>query len=79
VLYPWARVRCIWILIIFITTIYVPAWVLLGLWFLSQFFIPTPGVAWMAHVGGFITGVVLVWVFASRRKRAVPPRRAYPY
>jgi membrane associated rhomboid family serine protease len=60
VLHPRARVRCLWILIIFITTIEVPAWLLLGVWFLSQFFIPMgSGVAWMAHVGGFVAGAIL--------------------
>jgi membrane associated rhomboid family serine protease len=63
-LYPRARVKCLWIFIIFITTIRVPAWLLLGLWFLSQFVIPGPGVAWMAHVGGFVAGLLLVKLFA---------------
>src|SRR5262249_3459122 len=36
-LYPRARVRCLWILFILITFVYVPAWLLLGLWFVSQF------------------------------------------
>ncbi len=73
VLYPRAQVKCIWILIVFITTIRVPAWFLLGVWFLSQFLIPGPGVAWMAHVGGFITGMALVKLFA----RNTPPRGDY--
>jgi membrane associated rhomboid family serine protease len=72
VLYPHARVRCLWILIIFITTVYLPAWLLLTLWFVSQFFVATgSGVATMAHVGGFVTGVILVFLFVRRR----PPRR----
>jgi membrane associated rhomboid family serine protease len=74
ILYPRARVRCLWILIIFITTIVLPAWLLLGLWFLSQFFIPMhSGVAWMAHVGGFVCGAALVRVFTLGR-RSQPPR-----
>jgi rhomboid family protein len=72
VLYPHARVRCLWILFILITTVYVPAWLLLGIWFVSQFFIPGEGVAWMAHVGGFVAGVLLVRLFVTRRP---PPRR----
>ncbi len=72
VLFPHARVRCLWILFIIITTVYVPAWLLLGVWFFSQFLIPGQGVAWMAHVGGFATGFVLVWLFVRRRP---PPRR----
>ncbi|HEX8952946.1 MAG TPA: rhomboid family intramembrane serine protease [Polyangia bacterium] len=72
VLYPHARVRCLWILFIIVTTVYVPAWLLLGLWFLSQFFMPGEGVAWMAHVGGFAVGFLLVRLFVTRRP---PPRR----
>jgi membrane associated rhomboid family serine protease len=72
VLYPHARVRCLWILFIIITTVYVPAWLLLGIWFISQFIIPGEGVAWMAHVGGFVTGFLLVRLFVIRRP---PPRR----
>ncbi len=71
VLYPHARVRCLWILFIIITTVYVPAWLLLGLWFVSQVLMPGSGVAWMAHVGGFLAGMALVLVFVRRR----PPRR----
>jgi membrane associated rhomboid family serine protease len=73
-LYPRARVRCLWIIIILITTIYVPAWLILGIWFLSQFLLvlqPDSHVAWMAHVGGFIAGFLLVQLFVSRP----PPRR----
>ena len=36
----------------------VPAWFFLGVWFVSQFFIGAgSGVAWMAHVGGFLAGL----------------------
>ncbi|HEX2571066.1 MAG TPA: rhomboid family intramembrane serine protease [Polyangia bacterium] len=82
ILFPRARVRCLWILIIFITTIVLPAWLLLGLWFLSQFFIPThSGVAWMAHVGGFVAGVALVRVFTLGRwpRPEPPPSVFYQY
>jgi membrane associated rhomboid family serine protease len=72
-LYPRARVRCLWILIIFVTFIEIPAWLLLGVWFFSQFLIPGPGVAWMAHVGGFLAGLALVYLFA-RRQRPKPQR-----
>jgi membrane associated rhomboid family serine protease len=38
-----------------------PAWVFLGLWFVGQFFIRSgSGIAWMAHVGGFLGGIALV-------------------
>jgi membrane associated rhomboid family serine protease len=58
--FPRARVRTLIFLGFFITVIAVPAAVLLGLWFLMQFFTdPNSGVAWAAHVGGFVFGVVV--------------------
>jgi membrane associated rhomboid family serine protease len=67
-LYPTARVRCLWILIVFVTTVRVPAFILLGLWFLSQFLTPAAsGVAWEAHVGGFLAGLALVKLFVDER------------
>jgi len=69
-LYPTARVRCLWVLFVFITTVRIPAWILLGVWFLSQFLTPTEsGVAWMAHVGGFVAGLFLVKLFVRSRPR----------
>jgi membrane associated rhomboid family serine protease len=68
-LYPRARVRSLWILIIFVTFVNVPAWALLGLWFFSQFLLPLDsGVAWMAHVGGFVAGFGLVRLFVAPRE-----------
>jgi len=71
-LYPHARVRSLWVLFIIVTTIYVPAWLLLGLWFVSQFFMRDEGVASMAHVGGFVVGFIFVRLLVTRRP---PPRR----
>jgi len=66
--FPRSSVRCLWILIIFITFIDLPAWLLLGLWFVSQFFVPLQsGVAAMAHVGGFLAGLGLIRLFVKRR------------
>ena len=49
-----------------------PAWIFLGIWFLGQFMLPTgSGVAWMAHVGGFLAGLGAV-----RLARAHAPRGA---
>lgn len=60
VLHPKARVHSVIILIppiVFFRS--VPAWGLLGFWFISQFAIDaSSGVAWAAHVGGFVFGVV---------------------
>jgi membrane associated rhomboid family serine protease len=57
----------------------VPAWVFLGIWFLGQFFIGSnSGVAWMAHVGGFLAGLGLVRLFTpSRRPHVVDVEADY--
>jgi membrane associated rhomboid family serine protease len=53
----------------------VTAWVFLGIWFLGQFLLPTgSGVAWMAHVGGFLAGLGAVRLLA--RSRPPPPTTA---
>lgn len=76
-LYPQARIRCLWIFIIFVQTIHLPAWLLLGIWFFAQFLIPgDAGIAWMAHVGGFVAGALLLFVF--RRSQPKPPRKTVP-
>ncbi len=43
------------------------AWVLLGLWFLYQIFIPQTGVANWAHAGGFLAGMLTVLIAGGRR------------
>jgi len=59
----------------------VPAWATLGLWIVIQLVNgfgsmantdETSGVAYMAHIGGFVAGLALVKVFASGRGRARP-------
>ena len=46
--------------LIFVFPVTVPAWLLLGFWFISQFGIPeNSGIAWMAHVGGFVFGALI--------------------
>jgi membrane associated rhomboid family serine protease len=72
--YPNARVKCLWWIIVFVTFVRVPAWILLGAWFLFQFLTPTEsGVAWVAHVGGFLAGLALVSLFARRPRPPPPP------
>jgi len=73
VLFPRAR---IWALI-FIIPAELPAYILLGFWFVLQFFTsPNSGVAWVAHVGGFVFGAIVA--FALRhRLRPAPPRPAW--
>jgi membrane associated rhomboid family serine protease len=69
-LYPRVHVHMLVILIIFITRIAVPAWVMLGYWFLLQlvggwsaFGADRGGVAFAAHVAGFLAGAILVRLF----------------
>lgn len=76
VLYPRARVQTLVVLIVFITFWWLPAWVFLGYWFLIQFIMTsvtataarqqTGGVAFAAHVGGFVTGLVMIKIFPRR-------------
>jgi membrane associated rhomboid family serine protease len=70
-LYPTVRVYTLVVLGFFITSMALPAWMMLGYWFLIQFVSglvsfcgEAGGVAFWAHVGGFVAGVVLVKLFA---------------
>ena len=73
VLYPKVRVHMLIFLGIFITTIAVPAWMMLGYWFLLQILSGLPmlaketgGTAFWAHAGGFVAGMLLIWIFRDR-------------
>src|SRR5258708_25946635 len=74
VVYPWANVHCFVWIVIFFWIVTVPAWILLGLWFAMQLLSglasgpAAPGVAFWAHVGGFVSGIVL---FLSLRPRRI--------
>ena len=85
-LHPQARVLTFVFIIFFITLIEVPAVLLLGIWFILQF-LPAVGqtaisdvgegggVAYFAHVGGFIFGLATIKLFANRyreRQRSTP-------
>ena len=72
VLYPRARIHMLIFLGFFITTVVVPAWLMLVYWFVLQALGSAfagagagGGVAFMAHVGGFVAGVALIRVFAK--------------
>ena len=72
VLFPRARVKVLIFLIFYIDVVAVPAGIVLGLWFLLQILNVGMGggVAWFAHVGGFLAGLSLIWlVRASGRPR----------
>jgi membrane associated rhomboid family serine protease len=79
VLFPHARVHALLPLGIFTQMVHIPAVFFLGFWFLQQFLLgaadlnvrtaETGGVAWWAHIGGFLAGVALVWVFRGKPRR----------
>jgi len=83
VLYPRARVLTLVIIILFFTVIELPAIAMLGIWFAEQAVfgavgLTNPaggggGVAYFAHVGGFVFGMLTIRLLATRRKE-VPPR-----
>jgi rhomboid family protein len=85
VLYPRARVLTLVLIIFFFTVIELPALVMLGIWFVQQALfaaanLTTPaggggGVAYFAHIGGFVFGLLTVRLLASKRK---PVPRRYP-
>jgi membrane associated rhomboid family serine protease len=88
VLYPRARVLTVVFVILFFTIIEVPALVMLGVWFVQQALFgawgltdPTGdggGVAYFAHIGGFVFGLLAIKLFASRDNPAYTaggPRR----
>lgn len=66
-LYPAAAIETIIPPFIF-WTISVPAWLLLGLWFLFQLFVAQPGVANWAHAGGFLAGMLAVILTGGKRR-----------
>ena len=83
-LYPHARVRSLIFLGFFFTTARLPAYILLGFWIVSQFFsqwtqalATTPGaesgVAYLAHIGGFIGGLILIKLFGANPTDPNPP------
>ena len=72
IIYPRAKVLTLFFLIIFIRLIYVPAIIILGFWFILQVLSAGgnhAGVAWYAHIGGFVAGIVLVKILSRRVKK----------
>lgn len=70
VTWPWARIHTFVFLIIFFTIVELPAMLFLGGWFVCQILAGlagshegVQGVAWWAHIGGFVAGVVMMPVF----------------
>jgi membrane associated rhomboid family serine protease len=79
VLYPRARVLT-WVFELLFLVVWLPAWIILGYWFVLNFLSGTEtalsihrqnmgGVAFWAHVGGFVSGALVVKVFGERKLR----------
>jgi membrane associated rhomboid family serine protease len=80
-LYPHAGVYTLLILGFFVQVVRLPALIVIGFWAIIQFIngmvsrgtVPGGGVAWFAHIGGFVFGLIVVKIMlmlvGSRRKR----------
>jgi membrane associated rhomboid family serine protease len=83
VTFPRDRIRTVVFFLVFFGITYIPAALLIGFWFLLQLFsagsvaaVRTGGVAYLAHIAGFLFGVI-VGRFWEKRRRIVYPY--YPY
>jgi len=82
-LYPHAQVLTLIPLGFFTRLMYIPAGIVLGLWFVFQLISggissgEGGGVAWWAHVGGFVAGMILVGLLKKRDVRFFNPRREH--
>ena len=83
-LFPRAQVTTLIPIFVFVTVREIPAVIVLGLWFVLQLFggvasvgVPegqnTGGVAYFAHIGGFVAGMLLVVIMGGYRRNAGPP------
>ena len=80
--FPRARIVTLVPIIVFLTTLEIPAWAMLIWWFVMQLFsglgslaqtdYSGGGVAWFAHIGGFLCGMLLVRAFAVKRRQWRP-------
>jgi rhomboid family protein len=82
---PGATVRVLIFLGFFVTMAHVPAWIVLGIWFLLQLLSAAsanasdPGVAFFAHIGGFVSGLILIMVFKKRWVAILEKPRTKPF
>jgi membrane associated rhomboid family serine protease len=78
VTYPRDQIKAVLFIFIFVKITMIPAALLIGFWFLTQLFhagsvakVQTGGVAYLAHVGGFIFGAVTARLFEDPRRIAL--------
>jgi membrane associated rhomboid family serine protease len=75
-LFPGARIRTLFIFFVLVRIIRMPAILLLGYWILLQTYSGLSeldsrmgaGIAWFAHIGGFVCGFILIMVLQKKRK-----------
>jgi membrane associated rhomboid family serine protease len=77
VTYPRDQIRTLLFIFVFARIRFIPAALLIGLWFISQLFhagavaqVQTGGVAYLAHIGGFIFGAATARLFEGQRRMA---------
>ena len=75
--YPRDRIRTVFFFLVFFRVAYIPAVLLIGFWFLIQILnvgsvavVRTGGVAYLAHIAGFLFGVVFARLFVDSRRLA---------
>jgi len=80
VTYPRDEIRALLIIFVFVRVTMIPAVVLIGFWFVIQLFsagsvanVQTGGVAYLAHVGGFVFGAATARLFEDSRRLATGP------
>ena len=84
-LYPQANVHVFVWIVIFFRIVNVPAWVMLGFWFLLQLVsglasgAGEPGVAFWAHAGGFVAGIVLLSLLRPAGVELLQAPRTAPF
>jgi membrane associated rhomboid family serine protease len=78
VTYPRDRIRTVLFIFVFVRITFIPAALLIGFWFLTQLFnagavaqVQTGGVAYLAHIGGFVFGAVTARLFRDPRRIAL--------
>ena len=85
ILYPRARIASLVPILFIFTIVEIPAMLFLIFWFISQLYSGwfaiqgggESGIAWWAHIGGFVFGVIMVFLFRRRTSTRIDYRRDY--
>jgi membrane associated rhomboid family serine protease len=85
ILFPRSRIASLVPILFIFTIIEIPAILFLIFWFLSQLYSgwfsiqggTGSGIAWWAHIGGFLFGVIMVFLFRRRTPYRIDYRRDY--